>query len=142
MTIISNTKSLAVAAVVAAAAMLMSAYAAISATDPSALVLDQRAKNQSISIDYIYLPENGYVAIYNSDEQGRPSGPAIGHANLNAGDHRGVEVKLSEQLKSGERLWVSLYKDVDGRPKFDPGQGDVAFWPEGQLPEESAFIVR
>jgi len=142
MMMMSNTKSLTVASVVAAAALLVSAYAAISATGPSALVLDQRAKNQSISIDYVYLPENGYVAIYNSDEQGRPSGTAIGHANLNAGDHRGVEVRLSEQPKSGEKLWISLYKDGDGTPSFDPGQGDMAFWPQDQLPAESAFIVR
>lgn len=111
-------------------------------TDASALVLDQAAANKTVSIDYVYLPQDGYVAIYRSDETGIPSGPPIGSANLAAGDHRAVEVPLSAQLQSGERLWVSLYHDADGTPTFEPGTGDQPIWSKDQQPSESGFVVR
>lgn len=125
-----------------ASTMAISARAETADIDPSALVRDQQARDQSITIDYLYLPQNGYAAVYQSDDQGVSSGAPIGQTSLNAGDHRGINIDLSEQPKSGQKLWISLYRDADGRPTFDPGKGDVAVWSKGQLPTENAFVVR
>lgn len=133
---------LGLATLLGAGALAMSVQAATAGTNPSALVFDQQAKNKSIAIEYVYLPEKGYAAVYRSGEEGKPSGAPIGNVSLDAGDHRKINVTLNEQPKSGETLWISLYKDADGKPTFDPGEGDEAIWSKGQLPSSSAFVVR
>lgn len=111
-------------------------------TPPSALAFDQKLSGNSIGMSYVYLPEDGYAAIYRSDKNGRPTGAAIGVSALTAGAHRDVKVELKETPKAGERLWVSLYKDSDKKPGFDTGKGDQAFWTKDNKPWEGQLEIK
>lgn len=138
-----------IAVVSALAGVTGMAGVAVAATAPSAsntpasiMVFDQAAKDQKIGVKYIYLPENGYAAVYRSDDSGRPSGEAIGYAKLLAGDHRDVRIELKDGPAAGEKLWVTLYRDGDDAPEFSPGKGDVALWSVDQKPWEHQFEIR
>lgn len=125
-----------------AGAAVAATNSASSPTPPSVLVFDQSSSENKVSVKYLYLPENGYAAVYKSDANGRPSGTAIGYAKLPAGDHRDVKIKLTEGPKSGETLWVSLYRDADNSQNFDPGNGDVAIWSPDGKPWENQFKIQ
>ncbi len=112
------------------------------ATPPSVLAFDQKLRDSSIMLDYVQLPQQGYVAIYKAGKDGKPSGDVIGYTSLEAGDHRQLKVKLKKAPASGEQLWISLYKDKDNSPSFDPGAGDKPVWQRMQLPPEAMITVR
>lgn len=119
-----------------------SSMAAIDKPDPSVVVFDQSLKSNSIMVDYAYLPQQGYVAVYSSDKDGKPAGKPIGHVNLEAGDHRQIKVTLNEPAQSGEKLWVSLYKDGDGNPNLDVSGKDLPLWERAQIPPPNSFVLR
>ncbi|MGD9671426.1 MAG: hypothetical protein AB7U75_20655 [Hyphomicrobiaceae bacterium] len=108
---------------------------------PSVLAFDQKSA-RDVMIDYVYLPTIGYVAVYQSDASGNPTGKPIGHSPMTKGGHRNVEVPLDEPPKSGDRLWISLYQDADKQPSFDPGSGDTPVWSKDQLPAQNMIVVR
>jgi hypothetical protein len=128
------------AGLLAAAAVPTVAFAA-TGTPASVVVFDQTIGGaKTVDVAYAYLPAKGYVTVFASDEAGNPVRKAIGSAEATAGDHRNLKVTLTEQPKQGQRLWVSLYRDADGKQGFDPA-GDAAVW-DGKLPSENAFIAR
>jgi hypothetical protein len=108
-------------------------------TDPSVIVFDQRGGETEVKFSYVYLPYNGYVAVYGSGEDGKAKGDVLGYVPLEAGDHRNVSVDVGTELESGMTLWASLYRDVDGDKKLDK-EKDTAFWPDGK-PFENRFSV-
>lgn len=108
-------------------------------TDPSVIVFDQRAGSSTVSLSYAYLPDNGYVAIYGTDDEGKPTGDVLGYTPLEAGNHMNVTVEIDQELESGQTFWASLYRDDDGDQKLDKSE-DSAFWPEGK-PLENRFDV-
>lgn len=108
-------------------------------TDPSVIVFDQRSGSKAVSFSYVYLPVDGYVAVYGSDADGKVKGDVLGYVPLAAGDHRNISVDLGKETESGMILWGSLYRDVDGDKKLDKGK-DTAFWPDGK-PLENRFSV-
>lgn len=108
-------------------------------TDPSVIVFDQKSTGKAVSFSYVYLPSDGYVAVYGSDADGKRTGDVLGYVPLAAGDHRNVSVELGKDLKSGMTLWGSLYQDLDGDKKLDKGK-DTAFWPDGK-PLENRFNI-
>lgn len=79
-----------------------------SATPASIMVFDQAASGNAISVKYLYLPEDGYAAVYRSGDSGRPVGSPLGFAKLSKGDHRDMKLELKVGPKSGEKLWVTL----------------------------------
>ena len=107
---------------------------------PSVVVFDQPIAGKSVDVAYVMLPTNGYVAVYSTDATGKPIREAIGTAQLKVGDHRNVKITLNDQPKSGQKLWISLYSDTDGKAGFDP-KADLAIW-QASLPSENAFLVR
>lgn len=109
--------------------------------EPSIVAFDQKS-GREITIDYVYLPADGYVAVYDSDANGNPTGKAIGHVPMTKGDHRNVRVGLAGTAKPGDRLWISLYKDADKQPSFDPGSGDTPVWSKDELPAQNMIVVR
>lgn len=113
-----------------------------SATPASIMVFDQAASGNAISVKYLYLPEDGYAAVYRSGDSGRPVGSPLGFAKLSKGDHRDIKLELKDGPKSGEKLWVTLYRDADNAPEFDPGNGDVAYWSAENKPWEHQFKIR
>jgi hypothetical protein len=110
------------------------------ATPASVVVFDQQIKSKAVDITYAFLPAKGYVTVYGSDATGNPVRTALGTAELSAGDHRNVKVNLTEEAKPGQRMWISLYRDRDGKPGFD-AKGDQPIWPD-KLPSENAFMAR
>lgn len=108
---------------------------------PSVIAFDQKA-GPSLMVDYVFLPKDGYVAVYKSDDTGKPAGKPIGHTAIEGGDHRQLKIQLSEAPKPGERLWVSLYKDADKSAAFDPGAGDTPVWSKDALPAQNKVVVR
>lgn len=108
-------------------------------TDPSLIVFDQRAGGNEVRFSYVYLPHDGYVAIYGSDDEGNVTGDVLGYVPLEAGDHQNVTVEIDQELESGMTLWASLYRDDDGDRKLDKRE-DSPFWPNGK-PLENRFGV-
>lgn len=136
--------ALIVAMLFGAAAAPLPAHAMTSAapesTPPSILAFDQKVTDSALVIGYANLPKAGYVAVYAIDENGKPAGSPLGHTRIEAGDHRNVKVSLQSAPKSGDRLWVKLYKDTDSDPAFKPGDGDQRI--QAALPAEGVIVVR
>ena len=107
---------------------------------PSVLAFDQKVQRDEVTLDYVMLPTDGYVVIYGADKDGKPMKAPLGHAELKAGDHRAIKVKLDTTPQSGSTLWASLYADKDGKSGFDKG-GDAPIWSEG-IPLVNRFIVK
>lgn len=107
-------------------------------TPPSVLVLNQKAGGKSVKVSYVYLPDNGYVAIF-ADQNGKRSDTALGFTPLDKGNHNDVAVEIKEGARPGSALWATLYKDVDGDKILDLGK-DSALWPNGD-PIENQFLV-
>lgn len=132
---------LTVLAAIAGVATSSAAVAAASSYEPSVQVFDQAAKSKEISIHYVNIPTKGYVVVYGSDANGAPDRNArLGTADVAAGDTRDVKVTLKDVPKSGQRMWVGLYKDTDNKPGFDAA-GDKPLW-SASLPAENAFTIR
>ena len=115
-------------------------HAVAAGAPPSVLAFDQKVQGNEVSLDYVGLPTDGYVVIYGTDKDGKPMKEPLGHAELKAGDHRAIKVKLGSTPQSGSALWVSLYSDKDGKPGFNKG-GDAPIWSEGP-PLVNRFIVK
>ncbi len=126
----------------AAAPLAVHAAANNTETPPSVLAFDQLPKDNSLTISYAYLPQTGYVAVYKGEANAGPSGAPIGHTSLSSGDHRDFKVTLSEPVNAGEQLWISMYKDTDKDPSFDPGKGDQPVWSKDALPMQNMIVVR
>lgn len=125
----------------AAAVLLIATGALANSPRPSVIVLDQPVKNKAIDITYANLPRDGFVVVLGSDAHGKPMLTSqIGVAELKAGDHRNIKVMLTGATRPGEKLWVSLYDDADGKPGFNV-KADRAYW-TGKLPAQNAFVVK
>ena len=100
MTMTSKKIPLVFATVEGVGSLAMSAYAATPGDDLTALICCQQPNSQCITIDYVYLQEYGYVTVYQSDAQGKPTGIPIGYVSLKAGNHRYINVTLNKQPRS------------------------------------------
>ncbi len=93
-------------------------------------------------LEYVQMPQQGYVAVYETGKDGKPTGEAIGHTNLESGDHRQIKVKLSKSPEAGDQLWIALYNDKDNDRSFDPSSGDKPVCQKTQIPPEALITVR
>jgi hypothetical protein len=126
-------------AVSATAAFAVSAGATVAATDPSVLVFDQPASGTAVTVAYTFMPSKGHLAVY-ADDGGTAVRTPLGSAELAAGDHRNVKITLAQPPKSGQRLWVAMYRDTDNKAGFDP-KADASVWGDA-LPVVNAFAIR
>lgn len=125
------------AAVPAATAFAVTAQSGF-ATEPSALVFDQKISGDSVDVSYINMPVKGFAAVMKSGANGAPSNEALGSMPLNAGNHHSVKIKLTQAPKTGDKLWVTLYP-AGADNKFDPAAKPVL----GAVPPaESTFVVK
>lgn len=134
-----------VAMLFGAAAAPLPAFAAtgdVSTTPASVVAFDQSLKNQSIQVDYAYLPADGYVVVYKAGADGKPMGDPLGYKRAASGDHRQLSIELETKPAAGERLWVALYKDKDGTQSFDPNGGDMPIWSKTEIPAENMIVIR
>ena len=92
------------------------------ATAPSVIALNQKIKNDDVSITYAYLPKDGTLAIFESNGSGKMTGKPIGQVALKAGEHRDVKVQLESQPTSGTRLRAVLEQQGGKALKGRPGE--------------------
>ena len=116
------------------------AQAETAAKPPSVLIFDQKLRNGEVTVEYAYLPTNGYVIVYGADKDGKAIREPLGHVELKAGDHRKFAIKLTTAPPVGESMWAALYVDKDGKPGFDR-TADASIWND-KLPVENRFIAR
>ena len=109
--------------------------------EPTITAFDQKAQGNVVSVSYAHLPKTGYLAIYGSDAEGKPTGDPLGSIALKAGDHRDFKVELKSAPPANTKLWAALYEDKDGDKKLDKSK-DVAFWPGAKLPYENRFQIQ
>ena len=109
--------------------------------DPTVTVFNQKVQGQSVTVSYAHLPKAGYIVIYGSEADGKPTGEPLGNVALKAGDHRDFKVELKAAPKPEMRLWAAYYEDKDGDAKLDKSK-DTAFWPGGKLPWENRFQIQ
>lgn len=105
----------------------------------SVIAFNQKASGDAVKMTYVYLPFDGYVAIYTTSD-GKVSGDVLGYVPLAKGDHRDVAVKLSKAPEAGSQLVATLYKDVDGDKKLDK-KTDTPVWSADSVPTESHFKI-
>lgn len=92
------------------------ASAASEGIHPSVTAMNQKLKNDAVSITYAYLPGNGTLAILSGDPaQKASSAKVIGSVDLSAGDHRDFKVQLNSQPKAGSRLWAEVEQAKSGK---------------------------
>lgn len=109
---------------------------------PSIVAFDQKAPQGQLRVDFAHLPQQGYVAVYKADTSGKASGEPIGYTKLEKGEHRGFTVALSKEVKSGDQVWLAMYKDTDDDPSFDPGSLDQSVWSKDNLPSENLVNIK
>lgn len=91
---------------------------------PSVTALNQKPKNDAVSITYAYLPQNGRLVILSGDPAEKSSASLIGATDLDAGDHRNVAVKLTSEPKSGAHVWAAVEEGKAN--KLFPGSDERA----------------
>jgi hypothetical protein len=128
------------ALVIGSLAIAANAATQAAATDPSVLVLDQKASGGELLVEHAHMPEKGYAVVYGVDKDGNPVREPLGHTELSPGIHTKFKIKLNKEPAPGTTLWVSLYKDKDGKAGFDK-QADAAIWPD-KLPYESRVTIQ
>jgi hypothetical protein len=84
-------------------------------THASVIAMNQKLKGDAVSITYAYLPSDGSLSIFSGDPAGSQNAKPIGQVSLKAGDHRDVNVQLSDSPKEGTKLWAVLEKAKSGQ---------------------------
>ncbi|WP_181337277.1 DUF7282 domain-containing protein [Hyphomicrobium methylovorum] len=109
-------------------------------TQASIIVMNQKLKDSKVKLTYAYAPEKSFAVVFRSDEGGKTAGKPLGTVELNAGDHRNVDIPLSG-VKPGDKLWVSLYQVQNGDTQFNRAH-DVSYWAGKNLPKANSFIIQ
>ena len=129
-------------------ALIQPAYAvqqpgnAVAASTPaSVIVFDQKLDGSAVKLSYVYAPAKSFAVVYGSDKEGRHNGKALGSVAVEPGDHRDLKIPLDRQAKSGDALWISIYRAKDGSATFD-SKNDVSYWADGNLPSTDRKSTR
>ncbi len=102
------------------------------------IAFDQKVSGDTVTIKYVSLPVDGYVALKKADAEGKPTKDVLGYVPLTRGDHRDVKVEV-KGVKAGDHVWAAPYKDVDGDKKLDLSK-DTSLRPDG-VPTEGRFVI-
>lgn len=113
------------------------ANTAAAATVPaSILVFDQKLDAKSVKLSYVFVPEKSVAVVY---ADGAAQKTPLGTVAVTPGDHRDVKIALADEPAKGSKLWVSLYRDKDG--KAEP-KSEQSYWSDDKLPSTSGFVVQ
>lgn len=113
------------------------ANTAAAATVPaSVLVFDQKLDAKSVKLSYVYVPEKSLAVVY---ADGAEKKEPLGTLAVAPGDHRDLKIALANEPDKGSKLWVSLYRDKDGKAER---KAENSYWTDAQLPADSGFIVQ
>jgi hypothetical protein len=106
----------AIAVAIAASFVGGAAFAADLGTQASVIAMNQKEKNDSVSITYAYAPQQATLKIFAQNPERSAVSKAIGEVSLSPGDHRDVAVKLNSIPKSGTRLWAVVEQGKGQKP--------------------------
>lgn len=88
---------------------------------------DQQTDDGRVVVGPAFLVTDGYVVL-RADDGGEP-GEVLGHAAVDAGPHRRVEVAMDDarwsRFRGTATLWATIHTD-DGDGSFDPGDDGLA----------------
>lgn len=115
--------------------------ASTASTPASVIVFDQKLDGSGVKLSYVYAPEKSFAVVYGSDQHGKRTRKTLGSLALDPGDHRDVKIPISEQTKSGDALWVSLYRAKGDAKTFDSANA-TPYWSDENLPSTNGFVVR
>lgn len=110
-------------------------------TPASIIVFDQKLDGSDVKVSYVYAPAKSFAVVYGSDQNSKPGTKVLGSIALEPGDHRDVKVPISSQAKSGDALWVSLYRAKGDGKTFDSANA-TSYWGSESLPSTNGFVVR
>ena len=127
-------KTIAASVLAATLAFPVAAFASPQ-TAPSIIAMGQKTKGGSVSIEYAYLPKDGFLVIHPSDKNGKMRSNVIGQEELDAGAHDHVSVKVDVPLKSGQRLWAELQQKPFANGSSHPFQADG-------MPVQESFVIQ
>jgi PGF-CTERM protein len=107
-----------------------------SGSGPSITFDDQNSSGQTVLVQSATLPQNGFVAIYDSTRSGNATDKIIGASYLlDAGTTSNIRIQLDQPLNQTKSLTAVYHVDSNGNGEFDfvssNGQQDPAP-PEGQ----------
>jgi hypothetical protein len=114
----------------------------------------QSLTGQTVTVQSVYLPHDGYVAIHNT-EQATGVGRVIGVSDyLTAGTHKNVQVSLfgipsrnfsGTTLQESQTMVAVPHRETTGNQTFDfvstEGREDVPYTVNDQPITDTAFIV-
>ena len=137
-----TTRSKSGLAVSASALMTVSFAGYAYAAAASIKVSDQKIFGNEVTVADVNLPKNGFLVIHPSDAKGNLIEKDIGHIALNAGDHKTVKVKLTENHKAGDKLWAMLHEDTGKAGVYEFGASgktnvDMPFKENGKAVEQA-----
>lgn len=103
----------------------------VPARGPAAVeVSDQASDGETVIVDFVDLPFDGFVEIL-TDDEGEP-GSRIGVSDLiSAGGVSDIEVTLDSALTEGATLWLRLWVDLDRNGELSAGDEIALFELDG-----------
>lgn len=123
------------------ASAMQEAGATTAATPASVIVFDQKLESPEVRVSYVFAPEKSFAVVYRGGDNGAGTKHVLGTAAVDPGDHRDLRIPLSTAAKSGDALWVSLYRAKSGEADFI-SKTDVSYWADENLPSTNGFVVR
>jgi PGF-CTERM protein len=107
-----------------------------SGSGPGITFDDQNSSGQTVLVQSATLPQNGFIAIYDSTRSGNATDKIIGASYLlDAGTTTNIRIQLDQPLNQTKSLTAVYHADSNGNGEFDfvssNGQQDPAP-PEGQ----------
>jgi hypothetical protein len=109
----------------ALAAGISSAAWAVGVT-PMLAVVNQVPMGNTVTIDEVEIPHDGFVVIHATTQDGKPvMTQYVGDARVKAGFHQNVNVKLDQKPKTGATYVAMLYNNSGRTDKFAFGPGNA-----------------
>ena len=113
---------------------------------PMLTVADQAVSDDTVVIEDLYLPQNGYLVIHAADADGKLKAPeSIGHKMVEKGEHQNVKIKLDHSVESGDKLFAMLHEDTGTHGSYEfadsGGKQDGAMKADGK-PVIKPFMVK
>lgn len=87
---------------------------------PSVTFNDQNSSGETVLVQSATVPENGFVAIYDSSRSGNETNQVIGASYLlNAGTSDNIRIQLDQPLNQTKSLTAVVHTDSNGNGNFD-----------------------
>lgn len=87
---------------------------------PSVTFNDQESSGESILVQSATLPENGFIAIYDSSRSGNATNQIVGASYpLSAGTSDNIRIQFDQPVSESKSLTAVVHTDSNGNDQFD-----------------------